>query len=168
MIKSLLQRLPSADELKEHKIIKRLGADAQHSPLWQMNHRSASNGMAAGVFMAFLPIPLRTIPLIFLCIWMKANFVIALACTWLLNFVVMGPIYYFAFQLGVLTLGWQDKYQDFVWDVNEMLGQLAWIWQPLLLGSAILGLLAALFSYYITRIVWYQRTMKRWHRRHQD
>lgn len=167
MIKQLLQRLPNAEQLQQHPLIRRFGGNIQHSPIWHLNRRSAAKGVAAGIFIAFLPLPFRTVPLIALCLLFKANFVVAMACTWLLNFVIMGPIFYFAFQLGVLLLGWQERYSDFQWDISEMLNQLTWIWQPLLLGSVILGLLAAAFSFYITQIVWYQRTMRRWQRRNQ-
>lgn len=167
MLKKLLQHIPTAEQLKQHPLILRFGGDIQHSPIWHLNRRSAAKGMAAGVFVSFLPLPFRTAPLIVLCLFFKANFVIALACTWLLNFVIMGPIFYFAFQLGVLLLGWQHRYSDFQWQIGEMLNQLAWIWQPLLLGSVILGLIAAFFSFYITQIVWYQRTMRRWRRRNR-
>lgn len=167
MLNHLLQRLPNAEQLKQHPLILRFDGNIQHSPIWHLNRRSAAKGMAAGMFIAFLPLPFRTAPLIALCLLFKANFVIAIACTWLLNFVVMGPVFYFAFQLGVLLLGWQEKYSDFQWQISEMLNQLAWIWQPLMLGSVVLGLLAAVFSFYITQVVWYQRTMQRWNRRNR-
>jgi uncharacterized protein len=167
LTKIFKRHFPSKEKLRQHPLITRFGNNIQHSPIWYTNRRSVTRGMSIGMFFAFLPLPFRTAPLIVSCISTGGNLPIAVACTWLLNFFVMGPVFYLSFKIGLWMLKQSEDDLQFDWDVSLLTDQLGIIWQPLFLGSLIFASIAALLSYFLTDWFWRFRTARRWKRRNQ-
>lgn len=168
MFEKIRKHLPDADYLRKHPHILRFGNRIQHSPIWNLNRRSASRGVSVGMFFAFLPIPFRTLPVIVFSISSGANLPLAIATIWLFNNIVLGPAFYYAYKLGQFLLQLPDNNQSLSFNLDQLLQLMMISWQPLMLGSVIIASVAALISYWLTQAFWRYRTIRRWQKRKKN
>ena len=61
-LKALLQRyLPEQRYLREHRHLRFFGPYLRQASLWRLNRHSAARGVAIGLFVAFIPLPVHTL-----------------------------------------------------------------------------------------------------------
>jgi uncharacterized protein (DUF2062 family) len=101
-------------------------------------------------------------------IWWRANLPISLAVTWLSNPITMPAQFFMAYKVGAflleeppLNLQFELSWQ---WLNNEFLH----IWQPLVLGCLVCGLIAAFLGAGLVRIAWRMQVIARWRARHRN
>ena len=167
MPKKLLKKLfPNQELIKQHKSLQFLGS-ALHDPnLWHLNRRSVSGAFAVGLFMAFMPIPLQMVAAAVVAIIVRVNLPISVMLVWLTNPVTMGPVFYFAYKLGQFILQAPPIAFDGDLGVHWFEHNIEVIWQPMLLGSLIMGSFFALLGYIGMRIFWRLHVISRWKRTH--
>lgn len=154
MWKWLKKKIPTPEEIRNHKSLRIFG-NIIHSPnYWHMNPRSVSNAVAIGVFCGFMPIPFQMVLAAALGIAFGANLFISVVLVWISNPVTMGPMFYFSYTVGRWIL-------DLPKDPFKMELSLKWlqttfllIWKPLVVGSLVCGAVAAVVSYIIVRIIY--------------
>lgn len=165
MKKRFIERfIPDAEVLKQHPMLQRLGR-LQNSAIWHINRRSASRGSLIGMFFAFMPIPFRTIPVVLLCASSRANLPIAIGCTWIVNPLVMGPVFYGNYKMGAALLNIPLYDDNIVFSSEWLADRLTEIWLPLALGSLICATAAAAIAYTTVDLLWRRHTLRRWHNR---
>lgn len=165
MIKNVIKRFfPKLDTVKEEKILKIFGPAVLQPNLWHINKKSVSRGFAIGAFCAFLPIPGQMILAAFLSITFAANIPISLVLTWITNPITFTPIFYFAYKIGKIIFDGRITY-----DVDEkeidILSNIMYIWEPLLLGSIVLSITGSIVAYIIIRVYWRYYVIKIWSKR---
>ena len=165
MIKNVIKRFfPKLDTVKEEKILKIFGPAVLQPNLWHINKKSVSRGFAIGAFCAFLPIPGQMILAAFLSITFAANIPISLVLTWITNPITFTPIFYFAYKIGKIIFDGRIAY-----DVDEkeidILSNIMYIWEPLLLGSIVLSITGSIVAYIIIRVYWRYYVIKIWSKR---
>lgn len=157
MPKKLLKRwMPDHGELKKQKSLQVLGKRLHDPNLWHFNRRSVSGGLALGVFVAFIPLPIQMLIAATLSLWMRVNLPLAVAAVWITNPLTIPPIFYSCYRFGYWVLhNWPlnlvlelSPANDMVW---SSLGAYA---GPLLLGSLLAGILLALLTYACVRLAW--------------
>jgi len=122
--------------------------------LWGIRRRTVVPAFAIGVFIAFLPTPGHTLMGALLALAFRVNIPVAALATWVSNPVTMGPMYYFAYRLGRYLLGTPLQEFQFEMSWNWVTHTFLTIWQPMLLGCFILGVLAAVTSYITLDLFW--------------
>ncbi|MCA1805418.1 MAG: DUF2062 domain-containing protein [Xanthomonadaceae bacterium] len=158
MPKKFLKRLlPDTDSMRRHKHLRHFGELLRNHSLWHLNRRSVSGGVAAGLFVAMLPLPFQMLIAAGIAILGCVNLPIAVAMVWVTNPLTMGPIYYFNYRAGALLLGKQPTDDHFRATVTDLIGSMLHIWKPLLLGGVVVGLLLAVLGWILVRMLW------RWH-----
>lgn len=169
MPKDLIKRfMPDHDTVREHRHLRVFG-DALHDPnLWHLNRRSASGAFAVGLFVAFIPIPLQMVIAAALAILTRVNLVIAVALVWITNPLTIPPMFYSAYRLGAWLLDQPVRQVHFEFNLEWFMGELAAIWQPLLLGSFILGTLSGALGFALIRGLWRLRLTRVLARRKRD
>jgi uncharacterized protein (DUF2062 family) len=122
--------------------------------LWAIRRRTVVPAVAIGIFIAFLPTPGHTLMGALLALALRVNIPVAALATWVSNPVTMGPMYYFAYRLGryLLRTPLQEFQFEMSWD--WVTHTFLTIWQPMLLGCFILGVLAAVTSYITLDLFW--------------
>lgn len=131
--------------------------------------RAISGGFALGTFIAFTPtIGVQFAIVIFLATIFNLNRPAALITIWITNAATMAPIYTFNYFIG--TLLWsgppvREVYGTFqelainllhfeIWDILEQFGTILSLGReiiiPLLIGSTIVGIIAAAITYLIS------------------
>lgn len=158
MPKKLIRKyLPDPALLREHKYLRLFGRLIHDPNLFHLNRRSVSGGFFVGMLCAFTPIFPQMLTAAALAIVLRVNLPISVALVWITNPVTIPPIFYACYLLGVQLLGQEAQVKNFqmssAW-IESVFGQ---IWQPLLLGGLVCGLVFGVLSYLLIRLFW------RWH-----
>ncbi len=155
MPKHFIKRFtPDRDTIKNHRHLRMFG-DLLHEPnLWHMNRRSVSGAFAVGLFWAFVPMPFQMIGSAATAIATRVNLPISVALVWITNPITIPPMFYFTYVVGTWILGEPAKHIEFELSVEWMAESLSGIWQPLLLGSLLCGVISAILGYLLIRGLW--------------
>ncbi len=159
--------LPHPDRIKGSKSLRFLGTLIHDPNLWHLNRHSVSRAMAIGLFWAMIPMPLQMLAAAVVAIPARANLPISVGLVWLTNPITMPPVFYCSYKFGTwmtgtpalqmpdrITLGW----------IGQVLQS---HWQPLYLGSLVLGLLLAGLAYLITNSYWHWWVRHNWRKRQE-
>jgi uncharacterized protein len=160
MPKRFIKRyMPDHNKVRTHKSLRIFGTLLHDPNLWHLNRRSVSAGIAIGLFVAFLPLPMHMLIAAALAIPLRANLPLAVGTVWINNPFTMVPFYYLAYHLGATLMGSgaiphdSDLDPGIGWLLNE-----GWdVLEPMMLGGLIVGLACALLGYIGMRLLW------RWH-----
>jgi hypothetical protein len=157
--------LPHPTTIKSNKNLQFLG-DLLHDPnLWHLNKRSVSGGMAVGLFMAFVPIPMQMLLAALLAVVFRVNLALSISLVWITNPITMPPIFYFAYKLGAFLLRITPKHLNASFTLEWLLDVLDQIWQPFLFGCFVLSCISAVTGYFLVRILWRLQIRRLWNER---
>lgn len=146
--------LPTLQHLKDRGRIGVFGKLLDDPFLFHLNRRSVAGAAAIGVFTAFLPIPMQMVVAAALAIVVRVNLILAVVVVWISNPFTMGPMLYAGYQTGALFTGQRIEQEPFEWRLEWFWDNFAQVWQPLILGSVLLGLLAGGASYLVVHLLW--------------
>lgn len=168
MPKHFLRRLlPSHDHVRDHRHLRWLGEWLHDPNLFHLNRRSAAGGVATGVFVAFIPTVGQMAIAALIAIFLRVNLPLAVIFVWVSNPITIPPMVYAALQTGSAVLGRPMLSAPFEPTLEWVLAELGHIWEPLLVGGAVLGLAAAAASYLVIRGLWRLAVLQHLHRRRQ-
>lgn len=94
---------------------------------------------------------------------------LSILLVWISNPITMGPIWYFNYWLGSTLLGEAAK--------ENLAFEMSWswishtfvaIWQPLMLGSLVVGVSAGIFGYLLVQLVWQIQVRLSWRSRQRQ
>lgn len=88
--------------------------------IWHLNRRSVANGMAVGMFWAWIPMPAQSIPATLCSLWVRGNVPLTIAMCWMSNPLTMIPWIWCAYQIGKLVTGMEIQ-GDPIQQVKQML-----------------------------------------------
>jgi len=155
MPKKLIKKyMPDHRVVREHKHLQFFGQLLHDPNLWHFNRRSVSGAFAVGVFCAFVPIPFQMILAAAIAIAMRVNLPISVALVWISNPVTMPPMFYAAYKLGAYLLGCEPLEMEFEFSWECISSQMAFIWEPFLLGCFVFGTTASVISFFTMRLLW--------------
>ncbi len=124
--------------------------------LWGIRRRNVVPAVALGVFVAFQPFPGHMLAAVLLALALRINIPVAALTTWVSNPATVIPMYFLGYQLGakLLRLDVTERPFAFAPTYEWLTHTFVTIWQPLLLGCVLLGLLAAILAYAILDGLW--------------
>ncbi|ABI56787.1 DUF2062 domain-containing protein [Alkalilimnicola ehrlichii MLHE-1] len=155
MPRRMLKRwLPDRRVLHENRWLRLFGRLTEDPFLLHLNRRSISGGLGIGVFVAFLPIPLQMLVAGGMAIVARVNILLAVATVWISNPFTMPPMLYFCYRVGTALLGGREQRAPFELRLEWFWDNMAAIWQPLVLGSVVVGVVAGLASYGLVHLLW--------------
>lgn len=163
--KWLKRIMPDHKVMREHPHLQRFGERLTEPKLWHLNRRSASGAVALGLFVGFMPILGQMFIAAALAIVFRVNLPLSVMGVWITNPLTIAPMYYFAYTVGAwlmnipagehaFTMSWQ-------WFTHEFIA----IWQPLLLGSLVCGIVSALLGILFVRFIWRLMVIRSWLKR---
>jgi uncharacterized protein (DUF2062 family) len=164
--KFIKKLMPDHNRIRSHKQLRIFSAFLHNPSLWHLNRRSVATAFAVGLFFAFVPVPFQMALAAGGAILLHGNLPIAVALVWLTNPVTMGPIFYFAYRVGVAITGASVpdvSYDGVSWEWFQ--SGLTAIWQPFLLGCFVMGAISSILGYVGIRLVWRMMVLRRWHQR---
>ncbi len=166
MPKKLIKKyMPDPEKLKQQKSLQFLG-DRLHEPnLWHLNRRSVSLAFAIGLFAAWIPTPGQMAIAAVAAFYFRANLPISVALVWITNPLTMPPMFYFAYIVGLQSLGQSLPDDDFEFSLESILSSLGEIGGPFLFGCLILGIISSIIGYFGIRLFWRYHVNSQWNRR---
>lgn len=159
----LLRRLvPNPATIRQHRSLRLVQHWLDDPNLWHMNRYSVSSAIFIGFLVSFVPLPVHTPLVALIAIWWRANLPTALAATWLSNPLTIPVQFYFAYETGTWLLHQPQQNFAFQLSMQWLREEFNAIWQPLLLGCLVCGLVAAFLGAAFARLVWRVQVMARW------
>lgn len=138
-MRKLKKWLPSAEAIKNQPGLKWLHFLLHQPDLWHFNRRAVAGGVAAGLFVAFLPLPFQMLLATLLAVLCRVNIPVAVASTWITNPFTFIPITFLITRIG----GWVSGDQ-----AVKALGK------NFLIGLPIVSIVAAGVGYLLVRFLW--------------
>jgi hypothetical protein len=166
MARRLIRRfLPDVEKIRKHKHLRFLGDRLLEPNLWHLNRQSVPKGVALGLFMAFMPIPLQTIPAAIVALYIGANLPITLVLVWMTNPLTMAPTVYLCYWVGATILRTTPQAIDFEVSFYWVGEQFLRVWEPFLVGSFVVATTLAVIGYYGMRWLWHWHVLRDWEKR---
>jgi uncharacterized protein len=171
--------LPSPHKVRANRFVQWLGPWVQHPRLWHIDRRGIALGLAIGLFFGLLiPVAQILFAAIFAVI-LRANLPVAAASTLITNPFTFPPIYYAAYQLGSIVLGEPpapiteaDLDPEIASTVSGLagygeflVGKVAELGKPLVLGLAIMAVVASTAGYAAVMLLWRLQVAGNWRSR---
>jgi len=144
MKRYLKKYLATRAQLQKHKYLRLFGRFVHSPNLWHLHSGCVARAAACGLFVGFMPIPFQTLLVIALAIIFRANVGISIVLIWFSNPLTFAPIFYFAYKVGTRILDTPMQNFNFELSWAWLHGQFLHIWKPLLMGSLVCGIVAAL------------------------
>ena len=162
--------IPHKESIASNSII-RLFDEYLHDPnIWHIHRRSSAGGAAIGVFCAFIPIPIQTLSAAALAILFRMNLPIAILFSFLANPITVPFIFFYSYKLGSILFGLEENQITNIIPENTTI--IEWfntiflnIWEPLLIGCLILGLISSFITYFLIRLIWRIGAVVKWGKR---
>ena len=167
MPRKLLNRvLPARARLRKKWFLRPFDALLHDPALWATHRKNVLKALAVGLFACFLPSPGQTMISVMVALWLRVNLPVAVAASWFANPLTMGPLYYACYRTGSWLLdrrpGGFPETVSFEW----LWGEIGRIWQPLLLGCLLLGLLVTATTVLVLNQVWIRASRRQFRERH--
>ncbi len=129
--------------------------DLIHDPnLWVIRRRNVVPAFALGLFVAYLPFPGHMLTAALLALALRVNIPVAVLSTLVSNPLTMYPMFRVAFSLGQTLLGQAPQPFEFDMSFEWLIDRFVYIWQPLILGSVLLGALLSLIGFIALDLLW--------------
>lgn len=109
-----------------------------------------------------LPLPFHMLTAAALAIFFNANIPLSISVVWVSNPLTMGPIYYFNYWLGAQILDHPIVLSDFKLSFKWLASEIHAIWEPLMVGSLIVGLVSGIVGAAIINGLWHWNARRHW------
>lgn len=152
--KFLKRIMPDNSKMREHPHLRKFGQRLAEPRLWHTNRRSVAGAVALGLFVGFMPIPGQMFVAAALAILFRVNLPVASMFVWITNPLTMAPIFFYAYKLGAWVLNEPMAPIGFSLSWEWLSQEFLSIWQPLLIGCTLSGLVAAIIGIITVRIGW--------------
>lgn len=166
MPRQFLKRLlPGPERVRSHRQLKLLGRLLDDPFLLHLNRRSVAGGVAVGIFLAFLPVPIQMLLAAVAAVIFRVNLIISVSLVWLTNPVTIPPVFLFTYSVGTWILGAPVQPAPFEPTLAWFWEKFGEIWQPLLFGSVLVGAVMSFAGYGLINLLWRLHVLRHWHRR---
>ena len=157
--------IPNQDVLKSYKMLNFLGNSLFHEDLWKFNRKSFCRATVIGLFWGWMPMFFQMIPAAYCAVLFRANLPLSVAGVWVSNPITMPAMMYFGYLFGNLVLNLDPVYDEFQMNMDWIMSAMSNIWEPLLVGTLIIGVISSIVGYFLMHLAWrvyaYKRLKKR-------
>ncbi len=166
--------MPSRESLEQNRFIQPVAHRVLAPALWRFTRRSVPRGVALGLIVGILlMIPgVQIAGAAFLALPFRANVPLAVAMTFLSNPATTPFILAMSYYTGRIMLGrWGDisGFMSLIENHASLSQWMAWLFSEtapvLVLGLAVVSLVAAVIGYFISIWFWRERMARKWRHR---
>ncbi len=125
--------------------------------LWGIRRKTVVPAFAIGLFVMWMPLPGHMFIAAILALILRVNIPVAFVTTLVSNPLTMPAIYLLAYSLGAWLLGMPLTPPDFDISIEWIANTLVGIWQPMMLGSVLLGTASSLIGLVVLDLLWRSR-----------
>jgi uncharacterized protein (DUF2062 family) len=163
--KTLMRLFPNPKTIQQHPSLQFLGTLLHQPNLWHLNRRYVSRAFLVGVFFAFMPMPFQMVAAALVGVFIHSNLPISIGLVWISNPITIPPIFYFTYKVGTVLLDTPTRAFEIELSLDWALTELSTIWEPLLLGSLLCGVIFAALGFIGIRLVWRFNVISAWNKR---
>ncbi|MDK2778964.1 MAG: DUF2062 domain-containing protein [Pseudomonadota bacterium] len=163
--KFLKKFFPSPEQVQGNPSLRFLAPLFVKPNLWHINRRSVARAFLVGLFCAMLPLPFQMGIAAFIAFYANANVPISIGLVWITNPFTMPPIFYATYRFGVWLLNSPPREFSIELSVDWVLSELGAIWEPLLTGSVVAGLICGMIGFIAIQIAWRRHVIRNWKKR---
>lgn len=155
MPKKLFKKyLPSAEKIKQQKILNIFGNLLHDGNLWHLNRRSARGAFAVGLFWAWIPMPFQMLAAAAIAIPLRVNLPLTLALVWVSNPLTMPIMFYLSYLIGTVVLAAPVEPFAFEASLEWLRYSMHTIGKPFLLGCLLMATAASISGYFFIDWLW--------------
>ena len=176
--KSLKDLLPETATLRQ-KLHNQLGGNHQKKTglrrwirktiaqpmVWHLNRRSVAGGVAVGLFISWMPIPVQMLVAAVLSAILRVHVPVSMVMVWFTNPLTVGPILYAAWCSGSMILGEPALAEPLSFHPKSILSSAGQTWHIFLSGMVFCGLVSAVVGFISTLLLWRIHAIRRWKNR---
>ncbi len=156
---------PSREFIQNHKSLSLIAHLLQDENLFHLNRNSVSRAFAIGLGAAMTPVYGHMLLAAILAIWLRANLALSVVLVWVSNPLTFPLILFAEYWLGAQVLGVEEKINLASIDYHEWKTLLFEVWEPILIGSALLSVITAIIGYFAIQLLWFLDVNRRWRKR---
>ena len=155
------KRQPQAEP--SSRLLQYLHALSQDRDMFSLTRKSMSRACFIGLFFCFIPLPGQMALVTVCAILFRANLPFALFTVWFSNPFTYIPMLYVSYKLGCMVLGLPTSIPSLDYSLKGVLEVLYQSWEPLFLGSIILGLISGVIGFLVIELLWRFNVRWKWH-----
>ena len=122
--------------------------------LWGIRRQTVVPAFSLGLFVACLPFPGHVPAAVLAAIALHVNVPVAAFATLVSNPLTMAPLFYFEYRIGASLLSIPPRPIQFDVSIDWLTTTFLSIWQPMLLGSVLVGAILALIGHILLAGLW--------------
>lgn len=182
MARHLFRKIvPSEQTMHSHRLLRIFGKTLLNRRLWHLNRHSTAWGVGAGLFWAWIGLPIQTIGAAAMAIAGRGNLALAVAFTWVSNPFTWIPCFLLSYYVGLFLTGAEPIHdlraqiqqavdagpiEGIVLSARMLWADLPQLY-PLLVGGFAIGTVSGIVGFVVVKLVWRWNIVRRWHSRHQ-
>lgn len=165
MIKKLLRQAHNEHEkLRKNKYYKKLIGKIAHSNHFGFSRQSVTRGVAAGLLVCLIPLPIQTISSLIVALIIRGNLIIAMICTWVSNPFTFIPLNIIILRIGFLVTGqqttlenieaiqWNGKsFSEMMYAATHIIERLG---EPFITGLIVTSVILSITGYAVVYLLW--------------
>lgn len=151
--------------IKKNRGTRFLGGLLEDPNLFHLNRHSVSVAVFWGLFISMLPIPGQMPLAALLAFLFRYNLPISIVMCWISNPITMVPIFYSTYELGRMILHTPKVSFHIQLSWSWLSQEFLLVWQPLMFGSVLTGLVLGLVGYLSMQAFWFWYVMRSWEQR---
>ncbi|MEE9320188.1 MAG: DUF2062 domain-containing protein [Granulosicoccus sp.] len=166
-------RLPNTDALRKQLGIHPPGQPVQgwmatqlsRPQLWHMNRRSVAGGVAVGLFISWMPLPLQMLIAAITAAVLRVHVPVSVVMVWFTNPLTFAPLLYVAWRVGSIITGTPPLDTPLTLTFDGLQTALLHAWPALAAGSLFCACITAILGFAATNIIWRISAVRRWRQR---
>lgn len=170
----LRDRLPDSTTL-HRKLHQQLGGEHEKTGLrrwirntfaqpmvWHLNRRSVAGGVAVGLFVSWIPVPLQMLVAAVIAAVLRVHVPVSVVMVWFTNPLTFAPLLYAAWRSGSMILGEPVLAEPLTFTTSSILVSAGHAWPMLLTGMLFCACVSAVLGFCATLLVWRIHAVRRW------
>ena len=154
-LRQFFQRvLPGHHHFRNHEKLQFLGDILQDPDIFHLTRRSVAGGVATGLSIAWIPVPIHMFVAALVAIRLRVNLPLAVILVWITNPLTFAPLFYGAYRVGAWILQRPPRDVHFELTLHWLGTTFTTIWEPLLLGCFVIGSVSGILGYSAVQIAW--------------